>query len=241
MLDRVARLTACGFMAPMFGDGKTEASPRTATADRASRATLIAHCRATPGLRIRTAAVHDDDDDLRDTDDNALLDGRETMAVTLMDSSAARAGRGRHEHHGRSRRRQRAGLRQHRVGPFTGDSAMGPEYVVLTKLAPSSLKQGSASTRSHSFPAGVLGQTEDARGRGRNGELYAIDTTNGSTKGSRNFGPDSAHTNSIFASRRSRLLHGPEQPNRPGLQRFVPARRTHDLHQDERFFSPAST
>jgi hypothetical protein len=76
---------------------------------------------------------------------------------------------------------------------------MSPGTVQLTKVAAISLKQGQKFYALAFVPAGVLGQNETLVGGDGYGELYSIDTTNGSTKDLGNFGNDSAHVGNIFA------------------------------------------
>lgn len=74
-----------------------------------------------------------------------------------------------------------------------------PGSVQLTKVASIALKQGQKFYALAFAPAGVLAQNETLVGGDGYGELYSIDTTNGSTKDLGNFGNDSAHPGNIFA------------------------------------------
>lgn len=75
----------------------------------------------------------------------------------------------------------------------------GPGAVQLTKVASIALKNGQRFYALAFAPAGVLGQGETLVGGDGSGEVWSIDTTNGSTKDLGNFGNDPAHSGNVFA------------------------------------------
>jgi hypothetical protein len=74
-----------------------------------------------------------------------------------------------------------------------------PGTVKLTKLASISLQSGQKFYALAFTPAGALASGEILIGGDINGELWAIDTTNGSTKDLGSFGADPSHTGYDFA------------------------------------------
>jgi hypothetical protein len=75
----------------------------------------------------------------------------------------------------------------------------GPGKVQLAKVASIALKQGQHFYALAFVPAGVLGQSETLVGGDGYGELYSIDTSNGSTKDLGDFGPDAQHPGNVLA------------------------------------------
>ena len=77
--------------------------------------------------------------------------------------------------------------------------AQPPGPVQLTKIASIALQSGQRFYALAFAPAGVLGTGETLVGGDGNGELYSIDTTNGTTRNLGSFGVDPSHSGYDFA------------------------------------------
>jgi len=99
-----------------------------------------------------------------------------------------------------------------------------PGTVNLTKLSPISLKTGQRFYALGFTPAGALATGEVLIGGDGYGELYSIDTTNGSTIDLGNFGPDPSHATYNFALSGDIVFYVDSSSNPTGLATVRPCK-----------------
>lgn len=99
-----------------------------------------------------------------------------------------------------------------------------PGTVQLTKLASISLQSGQKFYALAFTPAGALGSGEVLIGGDGNGELWSIDTTNGTTKDLGSFGVDPSHSGYDFALSGDLVFYNDAKNNPTGLATVRPCK-----------------
>jgi hypothetical protein len=99
-----------------------------------------------------------------------------------------------------------------------------PGPVMLTKIASIALQTGQKFYALAFAPAGSLASTEVLIGGDINGELWAIDTTNGNTKDLGSFGTDPGHTGYDFALSGDLVFYNDAKNNPTGLATVRPCK-----------------
>ena len=99
-----------------------------------------------------------------------------------------------------------------------------PGTVQLTKLASIALQSGQKFYALAFTPAGALASGEVLIGGDINGELWAIDTTNGSTKDLGSFGVDPSHSGYDFALSGDLVFYNDAKNNPTGLATVRPCK-----------------
>ncbi len=107
---------------------------------------------------------------------------------------------------------------------YKANIPQSPGSVQLTKLASISLQTGQKFYALAFTPAGALASGEILVGGDGNGELWAIDTTNGSTKDLGSFGVDPSHSGYDFALSGDLVFYNGAQNAPTGLATVRPCK-----------------